>query len=151
LYAVKSKAANMGFRIEFVRKVFGPRHVQDRIYLNGRRCQLMTAHRVNPKTHGDGRLAEIRPPANAWAEFLIYVPEPLAQREQPFFIVPRRLLSEGALQTPDQLRQYAEGWHFLKHNEKERTAYSGEEQAIRAEPANRDPQAPDSTIGSSAV
>jgi hypothetical protein len=41
LHAVRKKAANLAFRIGSVRKIFGPRHVQDRIYMNGNRCHLL--------------------------------------------------------------------------------------------------------------
>ena len=71
---MRKKAANLGFETKFVRKMFGPRHVQNRPYINGHRCQLMTGLRLNPKSSGDREIIDLHAPRSAWAEFLICVP-----------------------------------------------------------------------------
>jgi len=117
LHAVREKALRLGFKVEFVRKVFGPRHVQDRIYINGRRCHLKAAFSQNMADGADRGSLDLRVPENVWAEFLIYVPPPAAQRQEPFFIVPRSRLSDSALKTAEQFSAYAEGWHLLDRSE----------------------------------
>jgi hypothetical protein len=113
LHAVRKKAADVGFKIKFVRKIFGPQHVQDRIYINGRRCHLMPGSCLNPMSSGGQATIDLRVPENMWAEFLIYVPEPVPGNEQTFFIVPRNRFSETTLRTPDQLREHADNWCLL--------------------------------------
>lgn len=114
MHAVRKKAANWGCQIKFVPKVFGPRHIQDRIYINGHRCHLITGLGLNRNRSGDREAIALRVPKSFWAEFLIYVPEPLAQQEHPFFIVPRVRLSATAWPTADQLAAYADRWDLLK-------------------------------------
>jgi hypothetical protein len=150
LHAAKNKAASLGFQVRFVRKTFGPRHAQNRIYINGRRCQLMTGLRVNSTDNGDRATIDVRFPENTWAEFLIYVPELFAERELPFFIVPRRLLTETS-HGAEELNQCVDGWHLLGRSGGKGTPYSGVGQRSGAESANRGPQIVDDSIESYAL
>jgi hypothetical protein len=111
LNAVRSRAASLGFRIQFVRRTFGPLHVQNRVYINGRRCHLMAGLSRDARERGDRRLAEPQASVNDWAEFVIYVPQPLD--DGPLLIVPRDRLSKVGLQTADQFLEYADRWHLL--------------------------------------
>jgi hypothetical protein len=147
LHAVRKKAANWGCQIKFVRKVFGPRHIQDRIYINGHRCHLMSGLGLNPNDSGDPKAGALRVPKSFWAEFLIYVPEPLAKQEQPFFIVPRGRLSAAAWPTADQLAAYADRWDFLKRTVAGReTPYSQDADTGAAEPNDRGREMIDSRV-----
>ena len=71
----------------------------------------MTTRHVN--SNGDGTI-DLRVPENVWAKFLIYVPEPVSENENPFYIIPRGRLVEGVLQNPAQLREYANSWYLLE-------------------------------------
>jgi hypothetical protein len=62
----------------------------------------------------DRATAELRVPGNAWAEFVIYVPDLVAEYEQQFLIVPRSRLSEITSQPLQQLKDYADSWHLLR-------------------------------------
>lgn len=113
LHAVRTKAGHLGFEIKFVKRMFGPGHVQNRIYINGHRCHLMTTRHLI--SNGDGTI-DLRVPENVWARFLIYVPEPVSENENSFsfYIIPRVHLVEGAFQNPAQLREYANAWYLLE-------------------------------------
>ena len=111
---MRKKAADLGFTIKLVRKMFGPRHVQNRIYINGHRCQVMTGLRLNPNDSGDREMIDLYAPRTAWAEFVIYVPEPLPNDERPVLIIPTNRLHETPLQTADELNEYADRWDLLR-------------------------------------
>src|SRR5580698_5014679 len=111
LYAVRKKAESLGLRVEPVRKLFGPRHGQNRVYINGHRCHLMTRAGLVAAVDGNHGSAILRIPESAWAKFVIYVPPP--GRAEPFFVVPRDLLARVPLQTADQLTEYADSWNLL--------------------------------------
>jgi hypothetical protein len=115
--AVRSKAASLGLRVHYVRKVFGSRHIQDRLYINGWKCQLLSLVNPSPTVDKESAIAKIRVPLSAWAEFLIYVPGPLSD-SQPFLIIPRDRLLESTSRNADQLLPYADGWHFLSQSSK---------------------------------
>ena len=66
------------------------------------------------REHGDRGLAEPQASVNDWAEFVIYVPQPLD--DGPLLIVPRDRLSKVGLQTADQFLEYADRWHLLGHD-----------------------------------
>src|ERR1700733_971647 len=101
LNAVRRRAASLGLRVQFVRRTFGPPHVQNRVYINGRRCHLMAGLSPEARNCEDRSVAELRVPANDWAEFVIYVPQPVEER--PFLIVPRDRLSEANWLTANRL------------------------------------------------
>ncbi|HEY6465031.1 MAG TPA: hypothetical protein VIY69_03515 [Candidatus Acidoferrales bacterium] len=115
---MKRKAASLGLRVEFARKLFGPRHVQNRIYINGHRCQLAT--QVRPLEDAAQPPVVLSIPASTWANFVILVPPPICGarvpppgQNEPFFVVPRAVLQSTNLQTAGQLLKYADRWSLL--------------------------------------
>ena len=123
LNAVRRRAASLGFRIQFLRRTFGPLHVQNRVYINGRRCHLMAGLSPDARECQDRGLTELRVPANDWAEFVIYVPQPV--EEGPFLIVPRDRLSEANWKAENRLLEFAERWHLLQPGLAERPPSRG--------------------------
>ena len=110
LCAVKKKAASLGLRVEFARKLFGPKHIQNRIYINGHRCQLAT-RRHQPEEAAQPAVS-LQTPAGSWAHFVIYVPPP--GQDAPFLIVPRKALNVMSPQSDHLLEGYADTWFLLK-------------------------------------
>lgn len=109
LGAVKRKAASLGLRVEFARKLLGPKHIQNRVFINGHRCQLAT--QIRPPEDTAQPPLELRIPASTWANFVIYVPPP--GQDEPFFVIPRDALPTIDLQATDQLAKYANRWSLL--------------------------------------
>jgi len=108
LGAVRRKAASLGLRVEFARKLFGPKHIQNRIFINGHRCQL--ASRFIPPGNPD-RTAALPVPQSTWASFVIYVPPP--GQNEPFFVIPQAVFRSTNLQAAEQLLNYADQWSLL--------------------------------------
>lgn len=112
LHAVSKRAASLGCRIRLVRKLFGPRHLQNRMFINGRRCQLTGGLR-DWVTNAEGRMAiDLRAHENFWPEFVICVPGP--EDEGPIYIIPSSRLHAPTLHTAEQLENYADAWRLLK-------------------------------------
>jgi hypothetical protein len=101
----------LGFAVSFVRKVFGPRHIQNRIYVNKRRCQLLAAPEIDFANRAVQPLADFYAGASPWAEFLIYVP---ASEDEPFLIVPAAAFQESASATTKHFTEYQDRWDLLK-------------------------------------
>lgn len=107
---MRRQAARFGLDLRFVKKIFGPEHAQNRVCINGHRCHLIPGSSLNSNF---GEAVDLRVPQNVWARFLISVPEPAAENEKPFYIIPRSRLAGNPSQAPIRLRDYADAWHLL--------------------------------------
>jgi hypothetical protein len=120
LDAVRKMAESLGLRIKFVQKTFGPKHAQNRIYINGHRCQLTAARCLNAER--EEAADYLHRPQNEWASFLIVVPAaagvpgPAFEDEPRFYIIPRSrfVQSSGSFSNQVQLAEYANAWHLLE-------------------------------------
>jgi hypothetical protein len=101
LQTLRTKATNLGFELGFLPKMFGPRHVQNRVFINGRRCQILAGLPI-------GRTELVESRSRTWPEFLIYVPDP--ETAEPVFIIPRT--HQQQLST-DDMTQFANAWQLL--------------------------------------
>jgi hypothetical protein len=128
LHAVRTMAEKLGLKIKFVQKTFGPKHAQNRVYINGHRCQLTAAPWLNAERE---EAADLRRLQNEWASFLIVIhdihdvrggrtvfgaPGPLYENDRRFYIIPRSrfMQASGSLSNQVQLAEYANAWHLLE-------------------------------------
>jgi hypothetical protein len=102
LQTLRNKATNQGFELRFLPKMFGPKHVQNRVFINGRRCQILAGLPIGRVEPGESR-------SHTWPEFLIYVPEPEAAA--PVFIIPKTYRQQ--LSAHD-MTQFANAWKLLR-------------------------------------
>ena len=111
LHAVRRRAAALGLAVKFVRKAFGPRHVQNRVYVNQRRCQRLAVPLINGANCPVRLLADFHTPS-PWAEFLIYVPA-CAFEKEPFYIIPASVFEESTAGTTRCFTEYQDRWDLL--------------------------------------
>lgn len=104
------KARSIGLDVKFVRRTFGPKHAQNRIFINSRRCQLMTTLTLGQRVGGDGSAV-----SSAWAEFLICIDSPHDESGASFLVIPRNRLQDVAPYSgvAGELVEYAERWDLL--------------------------------------
>jgi hypothetical protein len=95
LLTIRKKAETLGLEIKFVKEMFGPRHVQNRVYISGHRCQVATA----PSSDTNGvKAIEVRELYSPWAQFLILVSQSVYENEKRFYVIPTQRLAESSFQ-----------------------------------------------------
>src|ERR1700719_264599 len=110
-------AANKGYEVELVRKVGKPGYIQNRICINGRRCQVMSASRLSSNRNTrEWNLININPPTNTWAEFLIFI-LPSVKESPTIFIAPRKAIHKKTTTSlsAQWINVYLDRWDFLSH------------------------------------
>lgn len=88
---VIAAAEKKGCQVDLIRKKgrHFPFYRQNKLVINGRRCQVMSASRLSKDQNlYHSMVVNLNPPRDKWAEFLIFV-IPQADGRSPIFIVPR--------------------------------------------------------------
>lgn len=94
-----------------------PSDWKERLYINGRSCQIMIATRGSPSPNRPRwRYVYIRTPRGKWQpEFVIYVVWGADRRNQPsLYVVPRaRIIKDTTTSLSSWLPKYHQAWHLL--------------------------------------
>jgi hypothetical protein len=110
--AVSRKARSIGLDVKLVRRMFGPNHAQNRIFINSRRCQLMTTPTLGQRATDDGGAV-----SSAWAEFVICIGGRRGESESSFLVIPRERLDASTAAVSRELEEYADRWDLLCSHE----------------------------------
>ena len=109
-------AESKGYDVELIPKHHWPGHVQNRVCINGRNCQVMSASRLSADSSTrEWSLINVNPPRNKWAEFLIFA-VPSESEQTSVFIVPRDRIQKKTTTslTAKWINAYADRWDLLE-------------------------------------
>jgi hypothetical protein len=114
LMVVVRKANILGLLIERIKLKNAPsKHVRDRLLINGRKCQVLSAGGLRSKAHQVSPIINLNLPNNPWAEFLIFV-VPSTNIEHVFILPRSRLLKKTTTTLASKwLAEYADNWDLL--------------------------------------
>jgi|HubBroStandDraft_4_1064222.scaffolds.fasta_scaffold25127_4 hypothetical protein len=108
-------AQSKRYNVQLIPKGKWPGHVQNRIRINGRQCQVMSASRLSSDRNArEWKLININPPRNTWAEFLIFI-LPSDSEQTSIFIVPRERIQKKTTTsiTAKWINECADRWDLL--------------------------------------
>src|SRR5579862_6728897 len=108
LYTIRKRAELNGIAVSLIKKQFGPRHVQNRIYIERRRCQVIGGLTLGVEKIVERETDRLQKPLSDWPEFLISIPG--NEDADPVFIIPRSQLDARGLQALEHVEKYAEAW-----------------------------------------
>lgn len=112
---VMSRGKSLGLETALVKKVGLNRHVQNRILINGRKCQLMALARLSKDSSSDGwNYITLHAAKQTWADFLIFMLKTAGAEDVDIFVVPRERIPKTTTTslTARWLNRYRDNWTF---------------------------------------
>jgi len=124
LKAVQGAAKNNGLSVSFLKRRGWsrlPNVRQHRIFIEGRRCQVMAAPRCSAKPANPfWDVVRMAMPKDPWGDYVVYVVDSKEKNANHVFVVPRRDIQKTTTRSlsSEWLNHYYEAWHLLGKGQK---------------------------------
>jgi hypothetical protein len=111
------RAKSLGFKAEIVKQAAKNRPAQNRILINGRRCQTIALARLSANVESERwNYVALHASKQAWAEFAIFLLKTAGSDHVHVFVIPRERMQRGTTTalSATWLNEYADNWGLLQ-------------------------------------